>query len=204
MNTVGEDYISLANVWFVTMTRRDLVDDILSSSDDPEGPLTDEAEDVTSAASTDIPAESADDELLDALGDTVSRDVLLACKRAPMTAEELAADCDVSESTIYRRLETLSSLGLIERNQRVGSPSKTCYETVVDGLSIHLGEELRVEAGASNYVVDSMRTLLTAIDVQQLSYDREENSVDVRFELAPHLLDALVELYIRDTATRDQ
>ncbi|WP_411966327.1 ArsR/SmtB family transcription factor [Haloferax sp. YSMS24] len=186
------------------MTRRDLVDDILSSSDDPEGPLTDEAEDVTSAASTDIPAESADDELLDALGDTVSRDVLLACKRAPMTAEELAADCDVSESTIYRRLETLSSLGLIERNQRVGSPSKTCYETVVDGLSIHLGEELRVEAGASNYVVDSMRTLLTAIDVQQLSYDREENSVDVRFELAPHLLDALVELYIRDTATRDQ
>lgn len=204
MKTVGEDYISFGNVWCVTMTRRDLVDDILSSSDDPEGPLTDEAEEVTSAARTDIPAESADDELLDALGDTVSRDVLLACKRSSMTAEELAADCGVSESTIYRRLETLSSLGLVERSQRVGSPSKTCYETVVDGLSIHLGEELRVEAGASNYVVDSMRTLLTAIDVEQLSYDREENSVDVRFELAPHLLDALVELYIRDTTTRDQ
>ena len=186
------------------MTRRDLVDDVLSSSDDPDGPLTDEAADATSVEGTDVPAESADDELLDALGDTVSRDVLLACKQSPMTAEELAADCDVSESTIYRRLETLSSLGLVERSQRMGSPSKTCYETVVDGLSIYLGEDLRVEAGASNYVVDSMRTLLAAIDVQQLSYDREENSVDVRFELAPHLLDALVELYIRDTATREQ
>ncbi|WP_416841566.1 ArsR/SmtB family transcription factor [Haloferax sp. DFSO52] len=186
------------------MTRRDLVDNVLSSSDDPDGPLTDETKDVTSSESTDVPPESNDDELLDALGDSVSREVLLACKQSPMTAEELAENCSVSESTIYRRLETLSSLGLIERSQRVGSPSKTCYETVVDGLSIHLGDDLRVEAGASNYVVDSMRTLLAAIDVHQLSYDREENSVDVRFGLAPHLLDALVELYIRDTTTRDQ
>ncbi|KAB1191174.1 MULTISPECIES: winged helix-turn-helix domain-containing protein [Haloferax] len=186
------------------MTRRDLVDDVLSSSDDLDGPLTDEAEDVTPAESTDVSPESSDDELLDALGDSVSRDVLLACKRTPMTAEELAEDCGVSESTIYRRLETLSSLGLVERSQRIESPSKTCYETVVDGLSIHLGDSLRVEAGASNYVVDSMRTLLAAIDVQQLSYDREGNSVDVRFELAPHLLDALVELYIRDTTSRDR
>lgn len=185
------------------MTRRDLVDDVLSSEDDPGGPLTDEAENVSSPASTDVPPESPDDDLLDALGDTVSRDVLLACKRSPMTADELAEDCGVSESTIYRRLETLSELGLVERSQRVDAPSKTCYETVVDGLSIHLGDELRVEAGASNYVVDSMRTLLSAIDVEQLSYDREQNSVDVRFELAPHLLDALVELYIRDTTSRE-
>jgi DNA-binding HxlR family transcriptional regulator len=185
------------------MTRRDLVDDVLSSSDDPGGPLTEETGDASRPASTEVPPESSDDELLDALGDDVSREVLLACKRSPMTAEELAAECDVSESTIYRRLETLSSLGLVERTQRVESPSKTCYETVVDGLSIHLGDDLRVEAGASNYVVDSMRTLLTAIDVQQLSYDREENSVDVRFQMAPHLIDALVELYIRDTATRE-
>ncbi|KAB1185040.1 MULTISPECIES: winged helix-turn-helix domain-containing protein [Haloferax] len=186
------------------MTRRDLVDDVLSSSDDPGGPLTDEAEDVAPAASSDVPPDSTDEEFLDALGDSVSREVLLACKHAPMTAEELAEKCDVSESTIYRRLETLSSLGLVKRSQRVDSPNKTCYETVVDGLSIHLGDDLRVEAGASNYVVDSMRTLLAAIDVQHLSYEREENSVDVRFELAPHLLDALVELYIRDTNSRDQ
>ncbi|KTG27032.1 ArsR/SmtB family transcription factor [Haloferax profundi] len=185
------------------MTRRELVDDVLSSSDDPDGPLTGDADEVPPPSSTDVPPESTDDELLDALGDSVSREVLLACKHSPMTAEELAENCSVSESTIYRRLETLSSLGLVERSQRVETPNKTCYETVVDGLSIHLGDDLRVEAGASNYVVDSMRTLLAAIDVKQLSYDNEENSVDVRFELAPHLLDALVELYIRDTTSRD-
>lgn len=186
------------------MTRREIVDDILSSSDDPDGPLTGETEEAAPPAGTDIPPESSDDELLDALGDSVSRDVLLACKQSPMTAEELAENCGVSESTIYRRLETLSSLGLVERSQRINTPSKTCYETVVDGLSIYLGDDLRVEAGASNYVVDSMRTLLAAIDVRQLSYDRDQNSVDVRFELAPHLLDALVELYIRDTTSREQ
>ncbi|RDZ62042.1 transcriptional regulator [Haloferax sp. Atlit-12N] len=186
------------------MTRRDLVDDVLSAADDPPGPLTDESDASPATDETDIPPESSDDDLLDALGDEVSRDVLLACNRAPMTAEELAENCEVSESTIYRRLETLSSLGLIERTQRVNAPSKTCYETVVDGLSIHLGDSLRVEAGSSNYVVDAMRTLLAAIDVQQLAYDREQNSVDVRFRLAPHLLDSLVELYVRDTNSREE
>ncbi|WP_148413952.1 helix-turn-helix domain-containing protein [Haloferax sp. KTX1] len=185
------------------MTRRDLVDDVLSASDEPPGPLTDESA-AAATDETDIPPESSDDDLLDALGDDVSRGVLLACNRAPMTAEELAESCEVSESTIYRRLETLSGLGLVERTQRVDAPSKTCYETVVDGLSIHLGDSLRVEAGPSNYVVDAMRTLLTAIDVQQLAYDREQNSVDVRFRLAPHLLDSLVELYVRDTSSREK
>ncbi|ELZ80463.1 ArsR/SmtB family transcription factor [Haloferax larsenii] len=184
------------------MTRRDLVDDVLSSSDELDGPLTDESDAVSEEAATTVP-QNADEDLLDALGDDVSRDVLRACKRSPMTAEELAENCDVSESTIYRRLETLSSLGLVKRTQRVESPSKTCYETVVDGLSIHIGESLRVEAGASDYVVDAMRTLLASLDVQHLSYDRSTNNVDVRFQLAPHLLDALVELYVRDTSSRE-
>ncbi|ADE02166.1 helix-turn-helix domain-containing protein [Haloferax volcanii] len=186
------------------MTRRDLVDDVLSASDEPPGPLTDESDAAAAADETDITPESSDDDLLDALGDDVSRSVLLACNRAPMTAEELAESCEVSESTIYRRLETLSSLGLVERTQRVDAPSKTCYETAVDGLSIHLGDGLRVEAGSSNYVVDAMRTLLAAIDVQQLAYDREQNSVDVRFRLVPTLLDSLVELYVRDTDSREK
>lgn len=180
------------------------MDDVLTSSDEPDGPLTDGAEDTTQQSGTDVPPEASDDELLDALGDDVSRDVLVSCNRAPMTAEELAENCDVSESTIYRRLESLSNLGLIERTQRVDAPSKTCYETVIDGLSIHVGDSLRVEPGSSNYVVDAMRTLLAAIDVQQLAYDREQNCVDARFELEPHLLDALVELYIRDSPSRDQ
>ncbi|ELZ97946.1 ArsR family transcriptional regulator [Haloferax mucosum ATCC BAA-1512] len=179
------------------------MDDVLSSSDEPDGPLTDEAEETVHQSETEIPPESSDDDLLNAMGDDVSRDVIVACNHAPMTAEELAENCGVSESTIYRRLESLSSLGLIERTQRVDSPSKTCYETIIDGLSIHVGESLRVEAESSDYVVDAMRTLLAAIDVQHLAYDREQNSVDVRFELSPSLLDALVELYSRDTSSRE-
>ncbi|WP_410767654.1 ArsR/SmtB family transcription factor [Haloferax sp. DFSO60] len=189
------------------MTERDLVDNILSSPDDPDGPLTDETppnDDSPRHQKVTLPPEASDNELLDALGDNVSRSVLQACKQQPMTAEELADACDVSESTIYRRLETLSKLGLVERTQRVESPAKTCYETVVDGLSIHVGETLRVEPGASDYVVDAMRTVLSAIDVQQLSFERENDTVDIRFMLSKTLLDALVELYVRDTSSREQ
>lgn len=189
------------------MTERDLVDNILSSPDEPDGPLTDETppnDDAQPHQKVTLPPEAADNQLLDALGDDVSRRVLQACKQKPLTAEELAETCDVSESTIYRRLETLSSLGLVERTQRVEAPSKTCYETVVDGLSIHVGDTLRVEPGASDYVVDAMRTVLSAIDVQQLSFERENDTVDIRFKLSKTLLDALVELYIRDTTSREQ
>lgn len=187
------------------MTRRDLIDDVLSSPEDPLGPLTGaRGDDDDEGATADLPADTDGDELLEALGDAVSRDILRLCKRSPTTAEELAEECAVSESTIYRRLDTLSRLGLVTRSQRMNAPSKTSYETAIDGLSVHVEDTLRVEPGANDYVVDAMRTVLAAIDVEYLTFDRAENTVDVRFEVSPQLLDTLVELYVRDTASRDR
>lgn len=47
------------------------------------------------------------------LEDDVSRSILAATSVEPMSASELAAHCDVSEPTVYRRLERLQAADLV-------------------------------------------------------------------------------------------
>ncbi|MFB6106260.1 MAG: ArsR/SmtB family transcription factor [Halobacteriaceae archaeon] len=54
------------------------------------------------------------EDVLDTLGSEVNRHILALASEAPRSAEDLAGYCDVSQPTIYRRLDTLSDLGLVE------------------------------------------------------------------------------------------
>ncbi|WP_220132798.1 ArsR/SmtB family transcription factor [Halorhabdus salina] len=47
------------------------------------------------------------------LADNVVRAILEACLEEPHAAERLSERCDVSESTVYRRLEELEALDLV-------------------------------------------------------------------------------------------
>lgn len=133
--------------------------------------------------------------LLDALGDDVSREILSAGMRRAVTAEELAADCGVSESTIYRRLESLCDLGLVERCNHLVSDAdaKSSYRAVVDGLSVELDADgVRVDRATETPLIEAMETVLEALDLRHLSYDARTNSVDVEFTLDDAQLATLV------------
>jgi DNA-binding transcriptional ArsR family regulator len=150
-------------------------------------------------ASTPFPLEDVDsDELLDVLGDEVAREILVAGKRGAVTAEELADQCEVSESTIYRRLDRLNELGLVERCNPLLSASKGSYQTRIDGVSVNIGEDdMHVEQGPSDCTQDAVETVLDVVDVQQVSYDAESNLVDVQFELDPDLFETFMSVYGR-------
>ncbi|ADQ69359.1 HTH domain-containing protein (plasmid) [Halogeometricum borinquense DSM 11551] len=138
------------------------------------------------------------DDLLDALGDDVARKILVAGKQGPVTAEELADSCDVSESTIYRRLDRLNELGLVERCNPLLSTSKGSYQTRIDGLSLAVDEEgIRIEQGPSDSTIDAMETILDVIDVQRVNYDAENELVDVQFNLEPELFETFMGVYSR-------
>lgn len=128
--------------------------------------------------------------LLDTLGDAVSREILVAGMARPVTAEEFAAACEVSESTIYRRLERLSELGLVERVNHLvsGADVKSSYRTVVDGLTIRLdggGLSLATERQPDDPVVDALATVAEAVSVDRIDYDAVAGCVDARFCLSP-------------------
>ena len=145
------------------------------------------------AASTPVTAEDAPENdpeqttaILDALGDEVSREILVAGMERAVTAEELAQRCSVSESTIYRRLDRLSDLGLIERCNHLVSEadSKSAYRAPLSGLTIKFDQDgLRVEPEAEDPFASAIETLLAAVDLEHVNYEAESNDVAVRFSL---------------------
>lgn len=65
-----------------------------------------------------------------------------------MTAEELAAHCDVSGPTVYRRLEDLRELDLLEERGRADEDGhhRSVYRSTFDSVTIDLeGGEYVVE-----------------------------------------------------------
>ncbi|AWB26508.1 ArsR/SmtB family transcription factor [Halococcoides cellulosivorans] len=53
------------------------------------------------------------EDVLDTIGDEHAREVLAAVSREPLSAKELADECDLSKPTVYRRLELLEEHDLV-------------------------------------------------------------------------------------------
>jgi DNA-binding transcriptional ArsR family regulator len=124
--------------------------------------------------------------VLEALGDHISREILLQGMDHAVTAEELAARCGVSESTIYRRLERLSDLGLVERRNHLleQTNGNGAYRTVVDGLSARLDESgFSVERGSADPLRDALETIARNVDVETLTYDADSHRVHVQLRV---------------------
>lgn len=74
----------------------------------------------TDHVSSKQPQESATDaaSVIDLLGDTFTRNILVSLKAEPKTARELVSACDGSRPTVYRRLKALEETDLVTtRNQ---------------------------------------------------------------------------------------
>jgi DNA-binding transcriptional ArsR family regulator len=56
--------------------------------------------------------------VLEVLSDDCSRTILSALTE-PLTATELAEQCDIPSSTVYRKLDTLTAAGLVEERVTV-------------------------------------------------------------------------------------
>jgi DNA-binding transcriptional ArsR family regulator len=75
--------------------------------------------------------------LLDALRDPSCRTVLNATGEASLSASELSETCDLPLSTTYRKLDTLTDVGLLEEHTRICADGKhaseyTCRVETVD------------------------------------------------------------------------
>jgi predicted transcriptional regulator len=77
------------------------------------------------------------------LEDGCARCILVQARTEPMSASELADGCDVSEPTVYRRLETLREYDLVvERTQpEEGGHHYHVYRTRLDRVTIQLTDD---------------------------------------------------------------
>lgn len=80
-------------------------------------------------------------DVLDALDDPQCRAILRETIE-PMTANELINACDIPKSTLYRKLELLSSASLVREQEMInpGGGRVTHYERSFDNVTISIDE----------------------------------------------------------------
>jgi DNA-binding transcriptional ArsR family regulator len=82
------------------------------------------------------------DAVLDVLSDEYAREILAATSVKPMSAQQLAEACEMSEPTVYRRIERLREYDLLgERTEiRDDGNHHSVYTATLSELSVELDE----------------------------------------------------------------
>lgn len=98
-----------------------------------------------------IVAESAVQQLLDALDDADCRAILDATREQALTAKEVSEAHDLPLSTTYRKLDLLTEAGLLEERTRIRQSGKHAseYARLVDDVVISLGPRGETEVRVS-------------------------------------------------------
>ncbi|SEO45497.1 Helix-turn-helix domain-containing protein [Halogranum amylolyticum] len=80
------------------------------------------------------------DEILDILSDEYARDILAATSIKPMSAQQLADECEMSKPTVYRRVEQLRAYGLLDEQTKVQTSNNhySVYTATLSEVSIEL------------------------------------------------------------------
>jgi DNA-binding transcriptional ArsR family regulator len=98
-----------------------------------------------------ITEETAVGDLLGALDDRDCRAILTAASEETLSASELSERCDLPLSTTYRKLNTLTGVGLLDEQIRLrGSDKHTSeYSLAVETIELSVDSETGVEVVVS-------------------------------------------------------
>lgn len=83
------------------------------------------------------------DAIFAALDDRTSRNILTQTSETERSAEELAEVIDVSETTVYRRLETLKERGLVQESLRIEKDGnhRRVYRATIKHIEVDITNE---------------------------------------------------------------
>ncbi|AFK21345.1 ArsR family transcriptional regulator (plasmid) [Haloferax mediterranei ATCC 33500] len=81
-------------------------------------------------------------DILDILSDEYARDILAATSVKPMSAQELANQCEMSKPTVYRRVEQLQEYDLVEEQTKIQTSGNhyNVYAATLSEFSLELDE----------------------------------------------------------------
>lgn len=105
--------------------------------------------------------------VLGALNDADCRTILEATREESLTATELSERCSIPSSTVYRKVEELAEVGLLEERIRINTSSKhaTEYRRCFDAVAVSVGGgDLVVEVTALESGTETSRDANTSND----------------------------------------
>ena len=153
----------------------------------------------TEATELEAPVTDGSDaaEMLDHLGDEVSRTILAACSIEARSVGELARLCEVSEATIYRRLNRLMSAGVLDERTRIGSRSVSGgkeYTTTVSNIDVAFDDNgISVQTTSR----DDDQPLPTFTVVEPADDEVDEQVVDLQLRLPETLFSEFLTVWAK-------
>lgn len=99
-------------------------------------------------------------DLFDVFGDHLARQILVLASEQPVSAQDLATELNVSEPTIYRRVNALADYDLLAEQQQLDSEGNH-YRTVETTLQ---KLELEIEDGGYNINLQVRQSLTDRFD----------------------------------------
>lgn len=95
------------------------------------------------------------------LDDEYARRILEATNRSPMSARQLAAELDVSRSTVYRRIERLEAVDLLSESTEVDPDGhhRSRYRAELDRVTVDLEDTFRVSIERRSHPADRFTDL---------------------------------------------
>ena len=100
--------------------------------------------------------------LFQVFADDYSRMILLAADEEPRTAKDLSNLCDVSLTTVYRRISTLQEHDLISVHSTIGSGGehKRLFKTTIEAFHVEISEgDLELSVETRNELADNFTKL---------------------------------------------
>lgn len=81
--------------------------------------------------------------ILDVFGDRVARAILVLSSQEARSASEIADQLNVSEPTIYRRIDELVGSDLLREHHRIGGDGNQykIYETILDEVTFSIEDD---------------------------------------------------------------
>jgi DNA-binding transcriptional ArsR family regulator len=141
--------------------------------------------------------------VFDALGDELSRRILVEATAETVTASSLADLFDVAPATVYRRLNRLSELDLLREvsDVRQSQSSETGYRTCVRALMVLLSPTGFTTTEANSGLDAALSVLLDSVDVTEATFSYDEGQVTATLSTDDETLRELHDSY--RAATRE-
>jgi DNA-binding transcriptional ArsR family regulator len=145
------------------------------------------------------------EELLDVLGDEHSRTILAAASDAPVSSKELTDLCDASPSTVYRRINHLLDLGLLDERVAFDGDSKQTkvYEASFEHFDVSFDDgDCRVEPHECGQVASAIVALLEKLPFDEIDTDLDGRELTVRLSLTDDVIEELTSRWLSGMGRR--
>lgn len=96
------------------------------------------------------------------MADDYARRILVAADERPMTAKALSEACDMSLTTVYRRVSKLQDHGLVEERRTIGDDGshRSVFETALEEFHVELsGGKLELTMETRDELADNFSGL---------------------------------------------